>query len=608
MIDFITAKEYYLKGLSYEYGTNGVILDYQKAILYYKKAIEFGSSDALNALGNMYSQGKGLIQSDLHASKYYLESAKKNNANGQYLIAWCFENGKGVSYDLEQALYWYKKSYLSGHKESHIGYKRCKEKLKSISCVTVSNCTLKDELNSFHINRDLLTDRSNLSFFGKIKLDVKNFSSKIIKPNNYNNLIIRGRELCDKAESFLMKRKTSDNLEKCLDNLKKAISFFDRSNDTILINFCKKDIENIDRFYHFCLEEEGDQLFNEAKKKQEAEDYKEAEELFLQAIGFFSKIPNDIKIKLSKNKANECHKQWVQKEAEKHFKLGEYNYQNSNFFDAEIEFREAYKLYSEIGLTIEANKSNEFAKKSYKQRELCFAREYFSNGLESERENYYYNAKADYTKAYNCFYHANDDIGLKQCNEKIEYCKMMIDRYYDLGIKNYNLALHQIESNNIQKAIDFFKEAKSYFYCINEYSIYDKCNIYIDKYTAYIEAEENYKHAVKLYNNGLKSYHTFFITTHDPEYFELALDYFEKAEKKYSDFEFKEESNKCYDDISDCYDQLGYIQFDIAYGYFKNSSTSISYYNKAIEYFKKSHNSKMIEDAMYNIKLIEDDD
>ena len=77
------------------YFGNGVEVDNQRAMEYYKKAADLGSPYGMHMLGVMLSEGRG-IQADYEmAMKYYEDAAAKGYIPAIYSIAACIIVEKG---------------------------------------------------------------------------------------------------------------------------------------------------------------------------------------------------------------------------------------------------------------------------------------------------------------------------------------------------------------------------------------------------------------------------------------------------------------------------------------------------------------------------------
>ena len=87
-------------------GTDQYPVDYQQAIYWYLKSANLVSAYAQDQIGQMYSSGKGVAQSDGIAYKWFLLAAKGGNPYGQYNVGIDYLDGVGTMQDFTQALYW----------------------------------------------------------------------------------------------------------------------------------------------------------------------------------------------------------------------------------------------------------------------------------------------------------------------------------------------------------------------------------------------------------------------------------------------------------------------------------------------------------------------
>ncbi len=99
---------------------NGIVVerDAAEALEYFTEAAEAGSVDAMCVLGDIYDEGNEElgIEVDLKQSFYwYNEAAKNGQAQAQFNVAKCYENGKGTKKNRPKALTWYKKAAEQGH-------------------------------------------------------------------------------------------------------------------------------------------------------------------------------------------------------------------------------------------------------------------------------------------------------------------------------------------------------------------------------------------------------------------------------------------------------------------------------------------------------------
>ena len=77
--------------------------DYEKAIHYYKCAIERGNDDSMNALGILYHEGVAVRQDLSKAVYYYTMAAEKGNDYAARNLAAMYEVGEGVKKNINKA-------------------------------------------------------------------------------------------------------------------------------------------------------------------------------------------------------------------------------------------------------------------------------------------------------------------------------------------------------------------------------------------------------------------------------------------------------------------------------------------------------------------------
>ena len=67
--------------------------------------------DAMSDTGLAYEIGNGVEQNYISAFEWYTKAAEKGDKNAQCNLGYCYEHGRGeVEIDLEQAMFWYRKS------------------------------------------------------------------------------------------------------------------------------------------------------------------------------------------------------------------------------------------------------------------------------------------------------------------------------------------------------------------------------------------------------------------------------------------------------------------------------------------------------------------
>lgn len=104
------SEELFQKGMKYYNET-----EYNKAIVYLKKAGEKNHAKAQQYLGNCYTFGYGVIKNLYTAFQWYLKSARNGEKGAQFVVSECYEQGKGVTKSDSNAAYWYAKAAENQH-------------------------------------------------------------------------------------------------------------------------------------------------------------------------------------------------------------------------------------------------------------------------------------------------------------------------------------------------------------------------------------------------------------------------------------------------------------------------------------------------------------
>ena len=79
---------------------------YDLAFERYLKLAEDGNRQGMLNVANMYSEGKGVEQSDRKAFSWYLQAAEIGDRSAMEEVASAYRTGKGVQEDTERARYW----------------------------------------------------------------------------------------------------------------------------------------------------------------------------------------------------------------------------------------------------------------------------------------------------------------------------------------------------------------------------------------------------------------------------------------------------------------------------------------------------------------------
>jgi len=105
--------------------------DEDKALKFYHRASELGEKDSLSALGRIYKERAAKDNSMLPKAIEYLTKASSHSSESAYLLGKMYEDGDGVTKDVDKAIQLYKVAAEDeDHEESHEALKRLGVTLK----------------------------------------------------------------------------------------------------------------------------------------------------------------------------------------------------------------------------------------------------------------------------------------------------------------------------------------------------------------------------------------------------------------------------------------------------------------------------------------------
>ncbi len=81
--------------------------DYERAVMLYERAAAGGNEFAMNNLGDMYYNGRGVQRSWDEAIKWYRQGAEKGNPDAQHALAIMVARGEGTRKNAPEAVKWY---------------------------------------------------------------------------------------------------------------------------------------------------------------------------------------------------------------------------------------------------------------------------------------------------------------------------------------------------------------------------------------------------------------------------------------------------------------------------------------------------------------------
>lgn len=114
----LTSNELYEKGMAYFYGRDDVRKDYEKALRYFIKAVDFRNARAMEQIGYMYNLGCGVSEDKSEALKWYRRAAEIGDVNLENHFAYCLEDGYGIEQNIDEAIYWFRRSAELGNKKA----------------------------------------------------------------------------------------------------------------------------------------------------------------------------------------------------------------------------------------------------------------------------------------------------------------------------------------------------------------------------------------------------------------------------------------------------------------------------------------------------------
>jgi TPR repeat protein len=106
----------------------GVLEDDKEAVKWYHKAANQGYADVQYNLAQMYRRGEGVLKDDKEAVKWYHKAADQGVAKAQYSLGLMYKNGKGVLKSMTQAKYWIQKTFAGSNVEASKAAKKIWDK------------------------------------------------------------------------------------------------------------------------------------------------------------------------------------------------------------------------------------------------------------------------------------------------------------------------------------------------------------------------------------------------------------------------------------------------------------------------------------------------
>lgn len=102
-------------GMQYYEGWGGSPKNYDKAVLWFRRAAEAGHMLAQFNLGVCYDEGIGVALDQRQSLAWFLRAAEAGYAEAQSAVGRHYFNGEGVRQDKQRALMWYRRAADAGH-------------------------------------------------------------------------------------------------------------------------------------------------------------------------------------------------------------------------------------------------------------------------------------------------------------------------------------------------------------------------------------------------------------------------------------------------------------------------------------------------------------
>jgi len=93
-------------------------LQYKETLSSLQQEAERGNAEAQFNLGNMYSNGQGVMKDFIKAYKWYRQAANQGQAEAQLLLGQTYHSGRIMAQDYREAIKWYQKAAEQGRAEA----------------------------------------------------------------------------------------------------------------------------------------------------------------------------------------------------------------------------------------------------------------------------------------------------------------------------------------------------------------------------------------------------------------------------------------------------------------------------------------------------------
>ena len=107
----------FILGRIYDEGL-GVDTNHAEGLKWFEKSADAGDADAQNIVGNIYSNGESVAKDEKKAFRYYQKAAAQGHLWGMYNLSGCYVSGQGTDLDLLKAGEWLRKAAEGGLQEA----------------------------------------------------------------------------------------------------------------------------------------------------------------------------------------------------------------------------------------------------------------------------------------------------------------------------------------------------------------------------------------------------------------------------------------------------------------------------------------------------------
>jgi TPR repeat protein len=99
--------------------------DYARAVAAFNAGASAGHAGSINALGVLYTEGKGVPRNDGRARELVRQAANMGHAAAQNAVGGYYYDGEGVARDHAQACMWFRKAAVGGDDDGQTNFGEC---------------------------------------------------------------------------------------------------------------------------------------------------------------------------------------------------------------------------------------------------------------------------------------------------------------------------------------------------------------------------------------------------------------------------------------------------------------------------------------------------